>query len=313
MAMTPIILIILIPGTMGLTWFMQSATKTALVQFPASGPNADYKSKKPLIPFTLTKTAVLRGNTIVYNVTNSQGSITGGTDIITIIDKNGKRTNSSPSVSGNQFNFDVTGLKDVTVVNTYTLNKVTATAVTVIGDGPLEAIACPIVDMERTISLKSKEAKGHCAPGYAAPEVCADGSSPWPGNEMANDIVGQNMIGNPVILPALPGNDGKLQKIAWSNGRISTDAYTYNDQKQNFVEYRGKTVDGKEYLIQLHHLYNVDSTKTNSGDVIGYTAGFDGDVSSPHVHVQIAERNSKGQFEFVPAEKYLKNCETPPV
>lgn len=316
-----IIFLVVIFVPMGVLVFMQTMKQSAFVQFTKIGPRGDYKSAKPVAPFTLTKTANYNPQTglITYAINGPEN----GQDTLKIIYKNG---NLETKTGGKTF--DASGLKDATVINTYTANKISATAVTVVGNGPLEAIGCPIVNIDRGVSLGSQNGKtGHCGDNYKAPEVCKGGETPWRGNEMAMDIYSaQNMVGEPVVLPAVT-IDGKIEQIDWVYRGTAGDV----DASQGFVQYVSKKTfldpaDNKQkyLLVELHHLdKNNINTAANvkSGTVVGTLGSFSDGSSSPHVHIQFGTGeqitgagvvNPQG-VTWVKAETFLQHCETPPV
>ena len=271
---------------MGVLVFMQTMKQTAFVQL--SDNNSRVAAGLPAPAVSINKTSKLNADgSINYTVNITElKPVTNKTviDVVKIIDKNGTRTLPqrsfaySPSIN---YTLPNPGVTDAIIVNTVTVAGVSASSQIIIGNPPITAFSCPVVGGK--ISLGSQTATGgHCGPNYPLLDACPGQPNYWPGNEKAIDVSGS--VNQQVYFPAI---DGK--QVSWQLVREGNDLnYTFNGATQKFREFKAVGID---YVLQVHHLIDdnllAGKTTFNSGEVLGKMAGFDGNVSSPHSHIQI--------------------------
>ena len=299
------------------TIFSTVAITSAFTQFPENNSPVRADSPPPVVNITKSPSLAnainysdIPSSGITYTITfNSLSAVSSGkvTDTVTVISKAGSKSQImvNQAYTGNSITYvvdkslvtnDSVIVNNVTVTGTANGKTFTANASTeiIVGTPPITAFSCPVFGGRITCGSTTTEANGqethdtsglscyHCDEKY----IAANGTAVcnWPGNDKAIDVVGS--LNQSVYFPAIDG-----QKVVWQLVREGNDLnYTYNGSNQKFREFSAK-VNGTDYMLQIHHLVddNLLSGKSgfNSGDVLGKLAGFDGNESSPHAHIQL--------------------------
>lgn len=261
-----------------------------------NGNNSRVAAGLPAPAVTVTKTSNLASNGNI-NYSASLNALTNVsnvkvTETVKVIDKSGTRIivqKDLPYSSSINYTLQNPGVTDAIVVDIITVTGVSngtafttsTSSETIIGNPPVVVFSCPVVGGK--ILLGSETATGgHCGPNYSLNQACPGGSDPWPGNEKAIDVAGS--VNQSVYFPAI---DGK--QVSWQLVREGNDLnYSFNGASQKYREFKAVGVD---YALQVHHLIDdgflAGKTTFNSGEVLGKLAGFDGNVSSPHAHIQL--------------------------